>query len=228
MNFNLIIPAAADKKEYNNKMPFIFNLNDEGIMLCIKAILGLELNKFSSIYFTILKSHSETYCLKEMFELQFKRLKLNKAKVVIIDKETNNQAETIYQTIQQEHITEGSIYIKDADCYFESEVIAQNGITIYPLESLNMVNPQNKSYIAVDDMYYVTNIIEKKIISHFFNAGGYCFEDVKEFCKYYLRLKDCSHLYLSHIIFTMLLDKHIFRPLAVKHYIDYEAEFSRE
>lgn len=32
MNFNLIIPAAADKKEYNNKMPFIFNLNDEGIM----------------------------------------------------------------------------------------------------------------------------------------------------------------------------------------------------
>lgn len=227
MNFNLIIPAAADKKEYNNKMPFIFNLNDEGIMLCIKAILGLELNKFSSIYFTILKSHSEAYCLKEMFELQFKRLKLTNAKVVIIEKKTSNQVETIYQTIQQEHITEGSIYIKDADCYFESEVIAQNGITIYPLESLDMVNPQNKSYIAIDDMYYITNIIEKKIISHYFNAGGYCFENVKEFCRYYNKLKDKKGLYLSHIIYAMLLDKHIFRPIDVKQYIDYEAEYQK-
>lgn len=220
MNFSLIIPIAADKEEYHSEMPYVFSLNRKGISLCINAILGLDLKAFSNIYFTILKSHDKLYNIKEMLELQLRRLQIN-AKVVVLEKPTRSQAETIFKTIQLENIT-GSIFIKDADNYFSCEIIPQNGVTIYPLENLNMVNPQHKSYVAVDDMFYVTNIIEKKIISHYFNAGGICFENSVDFCNYYLKLSELNDFfYVSHIIYAMLLDKKIFRPIEVKDYKDW-------
>ena len=83
------------------------------------------------------------------------------------------------------------------------------------VENLEWVNPQHKSYVQVDDMFYITNIIEKKIISHYFCAGGYCFEKVDDYCKYYESLQDNDDLYLSHIIYSMLLDKMIFRPILI-------------
>lgn len=221
MSFTLIVPIAADNKEYERKMPFVFNLDDEGILLCIKAIMGLNLKLFDSIYFTILKTHAERFYLKEIFNLQFKRLGLNKAKVVELNEPTKSQPETIYQTIRNENIT-GSILVKDADCSFSCEILPQNGLTIYPLEKLKWVNPQNKSYVAVDDMFYVTNIIERRIISHYFSAGGYCFEKADDFCRYYLQYQDRPGLYLSHIIYAMLLDKVTFRPIHIENYVDFE------
>ena len=83
------------------------------------------------------------------------------------------------------------------------------------------MDPQHKSYVAVDDMFYVTNIIEKRVVSRFFSAGGYCFEDAMDFCSYYEKLKDYAPLYLSHIIYAMLLDKKIFRPIQIDDYQDW-------
>ena len=114
------------------------------------------------------------------------------------------------------------VFVKEADCYFTAdEILPQNSVAIYALENLPIVDPQHKSYVAVDDMFYVTNIIEKRVVSHFFSAGGYCFEDADEFCRYYSRLKEYSPLYLSHIIYMMLLDKKIFRPILVEDYQDW-------
>ena len=59
------------------------------------------------------------------------------------------------------------------------------------------------------------------MVSRFFSAGGYCFEDAAEFCRYYERLKEYSPLYLSHIIYSMLLDKKIFRPIEIDDYQDW-------
>ena len=102
------------------------------------------------------------------------------APVMILDEATSSQAETIYATIIKESI-KGSFFIKDADCSFGAEIFPHNGIVVYPLEKLSMVNPQHKSYVAVDDMLYITNTIEKRVIDHYFNAGGYCFEDAETF-----------------------------------------------
>ena len=222
MSFSLIVPIAADKKEYEQTLPYVFSLNKEGLMVCIKSILGLNLKSFDSIYFTILKKHSENYFLKQLFDIQFKKLGLNNAKVVLLNEVTDSQAETVYQTIISEEIT-GGIFIKDADGYFSinEDILYQNNIAVYPLEKMIMLNPQNKSYVAVDEMNYITNIIEKKVISHLFNAGGYCFESSEEFCLYYKEIrKYCKKCYLSHLVYKMLLDKRIFRPLPVCNFID--------
>lgn len=223
-DFTLIIPAAADDILNSDRMPYVFSLDNTGIMLCIRAVQGLELSKFDKIYFTILRKHAEEYCLEELFKLQFKRLGLDNARLVILDASTDSQSETVYKTIIKESIS-GSIFIKDADGFFETEIVKENGVAVFPLEEMKMVDPQHKSYVSIDDMYYITNIIEKKVISHFFNVGGVCFEKATDFLCYYLRLqKETDHLCMSHIIYSMLLDKYKFRPMITKKYVDWGSE----
>ena len=217
----LIVPIAASNAEYEHKLPQPFRLDDEGTMFCVKAIAGLPLQDIDDIYFVILREHDERYMLSEQLFLQFRRKNLTKAHVTILKQPTKSQAETVARAIEENNIT-GMVLIKDADCYFTTdEILPQNGVAIYPLEDLPIVDPQHKSYVAVDDMFYVTNIIEKRVVSHFFSAGGYCFEDALEFCRYYERLKEYSPLYLSHIIYAMLLDKKIFRPILIEDYQDW-------
>lgn len=221
MPFNLIVPIASYKSEYLNSLPPVFVKDEEGLMPCIKAVKALDLSLFDHIYFTILRPLDNRHDLQKRLQEQFYRIGLSKAEIVILENPTISQPETIYQTIQQAHI-EGTIFIKDADCSFTGEIVPQNGVVIYPLESLPWVNPQNKSYVAVDDNFYVTNIIEKKIISHYFLAGGYCFEDAQLYCRYYQTFAGQKGLYLSHIIYSMLLDKHLFRPILATKYTDFE------
>lgn len=221
MPFSLIVPIASYKSEYLNSLPPVFVKDEDGLMPCIKAVQGLDTTLFDHIYFTILRVLDNRHNLSALLQEQFYRIGLSRAEIIILEEPTVSQPDTIYQTIQQAHI-EGAIFIKDADCSFTGEILTQNGVVIYPLESLHWVNPQNKSYVAVDDNFYVTNIIEKKIISHYFLAGGYCFEDADLFCQYYQRFSGQKGLYLSHIIYAMLLDKHIFRPVLAAEYTDFE------
>ena len=162
MSSNLIVPVAADKPEYSNKLPYVFALGEDGIIVCIKSVLGLPLDRFDNIYFTVLRKHDDLFYIADSLRMQCKRLGLVNVKIAILDEPTRDQVETVFMTIQQERIS-GSIYIKDADCYFESKEEIRNGVAIYPIEELEMLDPRDKSYVAVDDMYYITNIIEKSL-----------------------------------------------------------------
>ena len=217
---SLIVPVAADKAEYADGLPYVFSFDKDGVLICIKSILGLDLSKFDELYFTVLKKHDERFFIVDIMNLQFKRLGLQNAKVVVLDKTTEDQAETVYQTILREKI-EGSIFIKDSDCYFRTELGQGNSIAIFPIEELEVLAPKDKSYVAVDDMYYLTNIIEKSVVGHYINAGGYSLNRAEDFIDYYLRLRDYGRLYISHIIYAMLLDKKSFRPMLVEDYRDW-------
>jgi len=217
----LIVPIAANNAEYAHKLPQPFKYDDEGTMLCVKAITGLPMDNIKDIYFVILQEHDERFMVREQLAMQFRKQHLANGHVTVLERPTGSQAETVARAIELNGI-KGIVFIKDADCYFNTdEILPQNGVAIYPLENLPIVDPQHKSYVAVDDMFYVTNIIEKRVVSHFFSAGGYCFEDAQEFCRYYESLKDYSPLYLSHIIYAMLLDKKIFRPIQIDDYQDW-------
>lgn len=219
--FSLIVPIAGDSPEYEYKIPLAFSQDETGTMLCVRAIMGLPLQIFNDIYFVIIKKHDLRYNLRDRLAIQFKQKSLNNAKVLVLDDPTDNQPQTVYEAIKTEGI-DGCIFVKDADGYFiAEEILQQNGIAIYPLEELSIVDPQHKSYVAVDDMNYITNIIEHRVVSNYFNAGGYCFEDAEEFCRYYERIKDYGSIYLSHIIYSMLLDEITFRPIEVSDYFDY-------
>lgn len=218
---SLIMPIAANKPEYATRIPRVFLIAEDGVMHCIRALKSLDLARFNRIYITILRHLDQQYALSERLLLQFRINGIANAEIVVLDEPTQSQPETIYQTILKKHI-QGSIFIKDADCSFTGEDTIGNAITIYPLEQLDWVNPKNKSYVAVDDMYYITNIIEKRIVSHYFTAGGYSFSSAATYCRYYERLQDQQGLYLSHIIYAMLLEGYTFRPVLTKEYEDFE------
>lgn len=224
MSFTLLIPVAADSPSYREKMPYLFTPNEEGIMYCVKAILGLNLNIFDSIYFIILRSHSEQYLINQYFKLNFERLGLNNASVLELEKPTNSQAETICSAIQHLNIT-GSIYIKDADGYFEAEVYPENSVSVYPIEKIDLLNPYTKSYVNIDDLYCVTNIIEKRVVSHYINSGGIGFENVKDYLAAYADVRHYTQTpCISHIVYSLLLNGLIFRPVKVKKYVDWGDE----
>lgn len=220
MNFSLIVPAAGNAKGSSSEMPRIFMPDKNGIMLCVKSILGLHPENFSRIIFTILREHVEQFDIDQLLRLQFKRLSLNNAEILIVENPTNTQAETIKVTIEKCGVS-GPVFFKDADCYFEAEIYPENGIAVCSLESLPLVDPRNKSYVAVDDMQHVTNIIEKRIVSHLFNAGGYCFADVKDYLEAYEKYSQLGKIYLSHLIYGMLLDGYTFRPIEITKYKDF-------
>ena len=221
---SLIMPIAANKPEYETRIPRVFLIAEDGIMHCIRALKSLNITKFDRVYITILRQLDRKYALTERLLLQFRINNINNVEIVVLDEPTASQPETIYRTILQKGIR-GSIFIKDADCSFIGDDTSGNAIAIHPLEQLDWVNPKNKSYVAVDDMYYITNIIEKRIVSHYFTAGGYSFADAAVFCRYYQRLQDQKGLYLSHIIYSMLLEGHTFKPILTKEYEDFEFGF---
>lgn len=221
MSFNLIVPVAADKKEYEGKLPYVFSMLDDGIMVCVKSILGLNLEIFDHIYYTILKKHDEEFSLRELLEIQFRRLGLQeKTSIVVLERPTSSQAETVYMTVETMNIS-GGLMIKDGDCYVKAEIRQDNAVCIYPLDSLSRVNPQGKSYVAIDDGYFVTNIIEHRIVSRYFCVGGYVFKSVDLFKSFYVQLRHKTGLYMSHIIYAMLLNKFVFRPIECKDYVDW-------
>lgn len=220
----LIMPIAANKPEYVHRIPHMFLMDEDGTLLCIKALKSSNLRKYDHIYITILRSLEERYRISEILKLQFKIQGIKNADIVILENPTTSQPDTIYQTIRKMNI-KGRIFIKDADCSFIGDDTDENSIVIYPLEQLDWVNPKNKSYVNVDDMYYITNVIEKRIVSHYFTAGGYCFEDADIYCNYYERFAGHPNLYLSHIIYSMLLDKYSFRPIIAKEYKDFESKY---
>lgn len=219
MNVNLIVPVSKNEE---NKFPYLFNFNREGILLCINSILGLEIFKFNHIYFVVLKKHDKMFNIKTLLEMQFERLNLRNAKVVLLEEPTKNEPETVYRAILQEKIS-GASFIKDADCYFKCEIPIQNGLCVTSIENYNPVlNLKNKSFVRIDDSYFITNIIEKKIIGKYISVGGYFFNDTSEFMPYFERFRNEDGLYLSHIIYAMLLDKKFFRPIEVEDYEDWD------
>ena len=217
--FTMIVPAAADKTENPNHIPGIFTTDREGIMHCVKAILGINPDSFDTIYFTVLRKHVEAFDIDLLLNLQFRRLGIKNARIIILDEPTPTQAATVAATIREADI-HGAVFIKDADCFFAGEILPENGVAVYPLEQLSLVDPRNKSYVAVDDMQHITNIIEKRIVSNLFNAGGYCFADAEDFMKAYEQYRGFGNIYLSHLIYALLLSGHTFRPIKVAGYSD--------
>ncbi|MFI3243605.1 MAG: hypothetical protein R3Y56_05070 [Akkermansia sp.] len=215
--FSLIIPVAAPAKD---RMPHEFMLDEEGSMYCVKAILGLNLDAFQALYFTILREHDEKYFIAENLAIQFRKHKIDKAQVVILDQATNSQVETVHQCIEQMGI-EGAIFIKDADGYFEANISPHNCIVTYSLEQMEFVKPKLKCYVDIDDFDNVINIIEKRIVGHTFGCGGYGFEEAAEFCHLYQSIKNYQNLYVSHIIFAALLKKTPYRAIHAQNYIDW-------
>lgn len=216
----LIIPAAAN----NDTLPYIFESDKHGDILLYRSMAGIDLSLFEAIYITVLRTHALAYGIEQKIEHSFKRHHLwEKTRIVLLE-ESTCEPSTIVQTIEKYHIS-GSFMVKDADNYFRVNPSDGNYVCVYPLDQLKRVNPANKSYVELDYSMYITNIIEKRIIGRNFCVGGYSFSSATSFIEQYKKLsalrEKSEPFFLSHIIFSMLLDGQSFRPIIVDEYVDW-------
>lgn len=217
----LILPAAGQSSRFPRMRPKWMLTHPSGNMMLIEAIRGLNLEAFKEIHVGFLKEHLEEYLCLEGVKEQFAALGvLEKLHITIFDHPTGSQPETIAQLLQKNAI-KGPIFCKDVDNYYSADVQPGNSLGVFSLGHTQYINPSNKSYAILDHVGKVQNIVEKKVISEFFCVGGYGFDSADLFLKYYDDLKDQQSLYVSDLIFKMLLDNVLFNALHTKDYYDW-------
>lgn len=218
---NLILPVGGLSVRFANVRPKWLLTHPNGNFMFIEAIKGLNLDFFDNIYLVCVKSTLEKYkCEAGIYE-QVKLLgNVKNFKLVILDEQTRNQPETVYTAVIKENIT-GSICVKDCDNYFKITATGKNFISYANLDDFKSINASNKSYAVKNNEDVITNIAEKQILSKHFCTGSYGFEDVENFKSYFQLLKDEDNLYISHIIYKMILDGFKFSGINCLDYLDW-------
>ena len=193
----------------------------DGKLMVVSAIMGLPLDEFETIHLIVLREHLEEYQCEAGVRDAFNEVGLlAKLSIIILDQPTHNQPETVYEALKIGGIT-GSFFIKDSDNYFKTDLRAENSVSIFDLKNMDSVNPGNKSYVSKNEKGIVTNIVEKTIISSEFCCGGYTFKSAADFMAAYESLSENHDLYLSHLIFYLILQGHVFLTDEAKNYQDW-------
>ncbi|TDE21619.1 hypothetical protein E1100_16670 [Vibrio owensii] len=218
--FTLLLPVAGRSSRFPNMRPKWLLTMPDGKLMIEKSIEQLDLDRFDRIVIVCLKEHLERYTSKEMVIEGFERSTGFKPDLVILDEPTSSQSETIYQAIKQGNI-EGSIFIKDCDNTFSCTPEPVNAVTTIDLNDIELVDAKNKSYVEVDSLDVISNIVEKEVISNFFCCGGYSFQSTEDFCNAYESINSESEVYISHVIYKMLMSNEEFTRKTATNYTDW-------
>ncbi len=217
----VIVPCAGKSTRFPNMRPKWMLTHPDGDMMIKKSLEGLNIHP-KDVIITILKEHEEKYDI-------IKGLKDNIGKditVVVLDDPTKSQSETVYLTLKKTGINE-SFLVKDSDNVFSFPLTNEdkNYVCYSDIQEHEEINPKNKSYIKLNEQEIIVDIVEKKIISSFFNVGGYHFRNPQIFISSFEKLnekEEKSELYVSHVIQDLIANKkEVFFGKKVTNYLDW-------
>ena len=220
---NLILPVAGKSSRYPNMRPKWLITMPDGKLMIEKSISKFNLKIFDKIYVIALSEHLKKYVNKKNLIHSLKKNISSKIYLVELKRPTSCQAETVNLAIQKAKI-KGGIVIKDCDNIFKSKFDKKpsNKIMVLNLNSADLIEAKTKSYVTFDKLKKIQNIVEKKVISDFFCCGAYSFKSSLDFLRYSKKLLlKSKDVYISHVIYEMILNKHIFRSQEVEEYIDW-------
>jgi hydroxymethylpyrimidine pyrophosphatase-like HAD family hydrolase len=220
----LIVPMAGRSSRFPNSRPkWMLTHPLSKTYMVLESISGLNLDFFDKIVFVMIKEQIEKNNILPFFKEELSKLNIEeKSEICVLDNWTKSQSETVYEAITRHNIR-GYIYIKDCDSYFKIKLSdKKNLVSYFDLHNMKYINAISKSYIDIDSNAKLTNIVEKKIISTYFNVGGYGFEEAGEFVSYFNKIntfeKEC---YISNVIFEMMLDNKDFYGQLASNYEDW-------
>jgi 2-C-methyl-D-erythritol 4-phosphate cytidylyltransferase len=216
----LILPVAGSSTRYPGLRPKWLLTHPNGNLMFHEAILGLDLSQTSEIVLVCREDHYEKFEVEQVVRRQFAISPIKVPYRIIQVAPTQSQPETVYAAIKKGQIS-GPIYIKDSDNYFTDVVRPGNRVASINLSQLSYVDAANKSYVELDSQDQIINIVEKHVISNTFCVGGYSFLDAKQFVQTFESLENNSSLYVSHIIFKLLMDGVPFENSNVSEFIDW-------
>lgn len=225
----LIIPCGGKSSRFPNIRPKFMLCHPSGKLMITEALKGISPGQYDRIIVIMLREHYNTYghTFSDALVNELKTY-IPEPEIVIIDS-SKNQPDTVYQglyvlmdtsTADCPSIVTGQIVIKDCDNYFKMGVMEGNSVAVCNISETN--SPANKSYVQIGENNSIVNIVEKQVISNDFCCGAYSFEDVNEFISTYERIRTNANLYVSHIIYAMILGRNkIFFKKEAKDYEDW-------
>jgi len=217
---HLILPVSGQSLRYPGLRPKWMLNHPNGNLMLVESFSGIDLANIETIVVICLKQHYDKYGVKSMLERQFQKINIkDKLKIVVIDS-SKSQPHTVYQGIKSLNIT-GPILIKDSDNYFIYKPQMDNSICYLRLAKARIRTAANKSYIMMNESGSIINIAEKHIISDTFCVGGYSFAEASKFNLAYEKIEQHENLYVSHIIYKMILDNISFKGFEVKGFLDW-------
>lgn len=217
---HLILPVSGQSTRYPDLRPKWMLSHPNGNLMLVESFRDWDLDNVDSIIVICLRQHEEQYGVKAMLQKQFAKLGIQKKLQIVVIEQSNNQPDTVYQGIQAKKLT-GPIFIKDSDNYFSHIPEPGNTVCYAPLAGDNQGDAANKSYILMNETGAIINIVEKRIISNTFCTGGYGFANASDFTTTYEKLVDTPNLYISHIIYQMILDAEAFYGAEVSDYLNW-------
>lgn len=212
----LIIPCAGQSSRFTTKLPKWLLDHPSGKTMVYESIQGLPLNSFDEIIIVALKRHLNESLTTRLFN-EFEDLPFQ---LLTLDEDTKSASDTISQCVEILDIT-GELYIKDSDDYFEVHDVNPNEVCTYSLNDCKNITPGNKSYVKINYHGEILTIVEKNVISADFCCGLYTFKDAKEFVETYKSIQLDGEVYVSHVIYQMLLNGNRFHSRQTTNYIDW-------
>ena len=223
MTKNLVIPVAGKSSRYPGMRPKWLLTMPDGSLMIEKSVALFDLKKFKRIIVIALSEHIKKFSSKKTLLKLFKKNISKKVELIELNKETSCQAETVLNGIMKAKL-KGGVFIKDVDNIFSQKISKGpiNQISTINSKKIDLLDAKSKSYIDFDKMGKVINIVEKKVISDYFCCGAYEFKSSGEFEKYAKKcLKKSKNVFISDVIFSMILDNNYFSYSEADNYIDW-------
>ena len=218
---NIILPVAGKSSRFPNVRPKWLLTNPNGNFMIVDSILGMELKTIESLNLIYLKEHEEKFNFKKGLLENLKKYNLDSlVNFIELEKETQHQVETIELGLTAIN-KDISFIIKDCDNSFKVNVTSldNNFVSYCNLSNLKGSDVASKSYLQLDNMGIIANIVEKKVISDKFCCGGYYFKSINEFLEY--SNIDSSNNFVSDVVFNMILNGKTFVGMECSDYEDW-------
>lgn len=218
---NIVLPVAGKSTRFPNMRPKWLLTNPNGNLMIVDSIIGLGLKDITCLYLIYLKDHEDKFSFKSGLLKNLKKYDLDqKVKFIELQEETKNQVETVRLGLLQIG-SDIEFLIKDSDNNFKLNLdFSQNNFVSYcKLQNLKGSDVASKSYLEIDKMGVVNNIVEKKIISDKFCCGGYYFKSSHEFIN--LSNIESPNLFVSDVVFNMILNGKTFVGVECSDYEDW-------
>jgi hypothetical protein len=216
----LILPVAGKSSRFPGMRPKWLLTMPDGKLMLEKAVEKLNMIDFNRVVVVCLREHIDAYLTDKSLAAVLSGIIHPNVEVCILDKPTSSQSETVALALERMKV-EGSFFVKDCDNMFSCRWSGGNEIAVLDLNSVGLIDAKNKSYVNVDALGNVNNIVEKQVISNFFCCGGYGFANTSLFLKHYHSIQSNQEVYLSHIIYSMLMVDESFQIKLADSYIDW-------
>ena len=222
-----LIPAAGKSSRYRGDKPKWLRTHPDGRLMLNYAIQSFREIE-CDIYLITTQEIANLYNIQEILNDGCSDL----AGIILLENETSSAIETLVEAIKKfDNLSlDTPLFVKDCDnfVYFKADDIDYNesftiGCDIY---SHDIKRITNKSFLVKNDLGYVIDFVEKRVVSDIISVGTHYFRSISLFLNEAMELLAVNDTvggekYISHVIASCIYNGYQFKLIDCIKYIDF-------